>query len=207
MPTFKPLPRSFYARPAAVVAKECLGKHLVHEVDGQVLVGRIVEAEAYLGTRDRAAHSFAGHRSRRNEVTYGAAGHAYVFFIYGMHVHLNLVTDCPGLPTAVLIRAVEPLAGEDSMMRRRGYPAQRTLLTNGPGKLCQAFGIRMKHNGADLCKEPLYLAAGDPPAKILRCARIGVDYAGSWARRMLRFIDVRSEFVSVVAKSGRAIVL
>lgn len=196
-PPCRPLPREFYARPVVAVARDCLGKYLVHETAGGVLMGRIVETEAYLGLRDRAAHSHGGRRSRRNEVMYGAPGHAYVFFIYGMHYHLNLVASCAGEPTAVLIRAVEPLLGEDLMMQRRGQPASRILLTNGPGKLCRAFGIGREHNGADLCRPPLYLADGPAPGRVVRGRRVGVDYAGSWANRLLRFIDPGSVFVSI----------
>ena len=191
----KPLPRAFYARPALVVAPACLGKILVFEQEGQVLAGRIVETEAYLGLRDRAAHSYGGRRSPRTEVMYGEAGHAYVFFVYGMHFHLNLVTDAPGCPTAVLIRAVEPLLGEEVMQRRRKSSSQR-LLTNGPGKLCQSFAITRAQNGWDLCDGPLYLSQGPSPKRIVRSARIGVDYAGMWARRLLRFCDADSDCLS-----------
>jgi DNA-3-methyladenine glycosylase len=179
------------------VAEACLGKHLVFEDAGQVVAGRIVEAEAYLGPEDRAAHSFGGRRTDRNEVMYGPPGHAYVFFIYGMHFHMNLVTDAPGFPSAVLIRAVEPLLGEEVMRSRRGNPKKRVLLTNGPGKLCQAFGIHRDHGGYDLCQPPLYLADGPAPQKIRRVPRIGVDYAGGWAKRLLRFVDAESSFLSV----------
>jgi len=199
MSTLRPLPRSFYARPAIVVARECLGKHLVFESAAGTLSGRIVEAEAYLGVRDRAAHSFGGRRSRRNEVMYGPAGFAYVFLIYGMHHHLNLVTDRQGEPTAVLLRALEPLAGEDIMQERRKVKA-RTLLTSGPGKLCQAFGIGIEYNGCDLCRRPLYLTDGAPPDHIRRTSRIGIDYAGAWARRLLRFVDPDSPFLSPLGK-------
>lgn len=197
---FAPLPRSFYARPAEVVAKDALGKILVFEREGVTLAGRIVEAEAYLGIRDRAAHSFGGRRTARNEVMWGTPGFAYVFFIYGMHFHLNLVTDAEGLPCAVLLRAVEPILGEDVMRFLRGDSAKSvkpTLLTNGPGKLCQAFGIARAQNGLDLCTKPLYLSAGPAPKRIKRCSRIGVDYAGSWAKRLLRFVDADSKYLSV----------
>lgn len=199
MPLFRPLPRSFYARSSVAVARDCLGKHLVFESSAGILSGRIVETEAYLGVRDRAAHSFGGRRTRRNEVMYGPAGFAYVFLIYGTHHHLNIVTDGPGEPTAVLLRAVEPRAGEDVMQRHRNVET-RMLLTSGPGKLCQAFGIRIEYNGSDLCQAPLYLTAGPPPKRIRRTPRIGVDYAGAWARRLLRFIDLDSPFLSPLGR-------
>ena len=182
-----------------MVARDCLGKHLVFESAAGLLAGRIVEVEAYVGVRDRAAHSFAGRRSKRNEVMYGRAGFAYVFLIYGIHHHLNLVTGGPGEPTAVLLRAVEPLAGEDLMQRRRNVTV-RTLLTSGPGKLCQAFAIGLDYNGADLCAGPLYLTDGAPPRRIQRTPRIGVAYAGAWARRLLRFVDPDSAFLSPLGR-------
>jgi DNA-3-methyladenine glycosylase len=199
-PPFAPLPRSFYARPAEVVAKDALGKILVFEREGVTLAGRIVEAEAYLGIRDRAAHSFGGRRTARNEVMWGPPGFAYVFFIYGMHFHLNLVTDAEGLPCAVLLRAVEPILGEEVMRVLRGSSsksAKAMLPTNGPGKLCQAFGLSRAHNGLDLCAKPLYLSAGPVPMHIKSCSRIGVDYAGAWAKRLLRFVDTDSKYLSV----------
>lgn len=182
-----------------LVAREVLGKRLVFESAAGTLCGRIVEAEAYLGVSDRAAHSFGGRRSARNEVMYGPAGFAYVFLIYGLHHHLNLVTEGPGRPTAVLVRAVEPVSGEAIMQERRKV-APRTRLTNGPGNLCQAFGIGLVDNGVDLCRPPLYLSDGPPPRRVQRTPRIGVDYAGAWARRLLRFVDPDSAFVS---PSGR----
>jgi DNA-3-methyladenine glycosylase len=202
-PCPQPLPRAFYERPADVVARACLGKQLILREQGVVMAGRIVEAEAYLGVRDRAAHCYGGRRTRRNEIMYGPAGFAYVFFIYGMHYHLNLVTDEPGRPSAVLIRAVEPVLGQAVMAQRRNL-APGPLLTNGPGKLCQAFGIGIEHNGIDLCAPPLYLSEGTPPRRIWQSPRIGVDYAGSWAKRLLRFVDPDSIFLSRKAAPGRA---
>lgn len=195
MSRFAPLPRSFYARPVTEVAPDCLGKLLVHEAPSGIVGGRIVEAEAYLGVADLAAHSVGGRRTTRNEVMYGPAGHAYVFLIYGLHYNFNLVTDEVGVPTAVLVRAVEPLLGE-SVMRMRRHVRDRRQLTNGPGKLCQAFAIDRGHNGADLCRPPLYLADGDAPRRIVRTPRIGIAYARHWAGRLLRFVDPDSAFVS-----------
>jgi len=192
---FPPLPRSFYARPPTVVAPDCLGKVLVYQSASGTFTGRIVEAEAYLGFADLAAHSRGGRRTARNEVMYGPPGHAYVFLIYGLHYHFNLVTDAPGIPTAALVRAVEPILGEP-LMRERRRVADRRQLTNGPGKLCQAFAIDLAHNGVDLCRPPLYMADGEPPKHILRTPRIGVDYARHWAKRLLRFVDPDSAFLS-----------
>ena len=190
-----PLSREFYARPAPVVAQECLGKILVLETEDGPMSGRIVETEAYLGIHDKAAHSYGGRRTPRNDVMYGPPGHAYVFLIYGLHHHLNLVTNASGDPCAVLMRAVEPLSGQDRMRQRRPVELL-TALTSGPGKLCQAFGIDRGVNGHDLCCSPLYLVDGPGPARVVRTPRIGIDYAGDWARRRLRFVDPDSRFLS-----------
>jgi DNA-3-methyladenine glycosylase len=127
---------------------------------------------------------------------YGRPGHAYVFFVYGMHWHFNLVTTDIGVPHAVLIRAVEPLEGVELMAERRGLAATRRELTNGPGKLCRAFGIDRALYGADLTRGPIYLLDAPKPPKVARSRRIGVDYAGDWAERPYRFFDPMSPYVS-----------
>lgn len=191
----KALPRSFYARPVLTVARDAIGKILVHDTAEGRTAGRIVEAEAYRGPEDRAAHSFGGRRTRRTAAMYGPPGFAYVFFVYGMHHHVNLVTTKKDAPHAVLIRAVEPLEGIALMAARRGLlPGDRNL-TNGPGKLCVAFGIDQRAYGADLCRGPLFLADG-PRGSVARSPRIGVDYAGSWAERPWRFYERGNAFVS-----------
>jgi DNA-3-methyladenine glycosylase len=126
---------------------------------------------------------------------FGPPGHAYVFLVYGLHVHLNLVTTAVDVPHAVLLRAVEPIAGAELMEVRRGMPAARRELTNGPGKLCQAFAIERAHNGVDLTKPPLFLSDG-PRCKVARATRVGIDYAGAWAARPWRFFDPASRYVS-----------
>lgn len=200
-----PLPRSFYARPVLTVARACIGKLLVHDEGEQRTVGRIVEVEAYRGPEDRAAHSYGGRRTPRTEVMFGEAGHAYLFFVYGMHWHLNLVTGKAGEPHAVLVRAVEPLEGVALMALRRGldgsYSNRKGELTsnlsNGPGKLCQAFALDRAQYGADLTSSTLYLADdGTPAPRVARSTRIGVDYAAEWALKPWRFYDAGSRFVS-----------
>jgi DNA-3-methyladenine glycosylase len=126
---------------------------------------------------------------------FGPAGHAYVFLIYGLHHHFNVVTGREGEPHAVLIRAVEPLHGVELMAHRRGMAATRKELTNGPGKLCQALGIDLGHYGHDLGSSPLFLADG-PRARALRSPRIGVEYAGDWAKHPWRFFVPDSRYVS-----------
>jgi DNA-3-methyladenine glycosylase len=191
----QPLPRAFYARPVLQVARDCIGKHLVHDCADGLLVGRVVEAEAYRGPEDRAAHSFGGRRTARTEVMFGPPGHAYVFFVYGLHHHVNLVTTAVGKPHAVLIRAIEPIAGVEAMAARRRMPAGQRELSNGPGKLCQALGIDRSFNGMDLTAPPLFLSDG-PRCKVARATRVGVDYAGVWKERLWRFYDPLSRYVS-----------
>ncbi len=194
---FEPLPRSFYARPVLSVAKDVIGKLLVHRTRAGVVAGRIVEAEAYRGPEDRAAHSWGGRRTPRTEAMFGAPGFAYVFFVYGMHWHLNLVTTREGAPHAVLLRAVEPLTGTQLMASRRGLPETSVNLCNGPGKLCQAFDVERRHYGVDLTHGSLFLSDTDlPRGKLGRSARIGVDYAEAWAEKPWRFFELGNRWVS-----------
>jgi DNA-3-methyladenine glycosylase len=190
-----PLPRAFYARPVLTVARECIGKLLVHRTREAELVGRIVEVEAYRGPEDRAAHSYGGRRTARTEVMFGPPGYAYIFFVYGMHYQFNIVTTGEGDPHAVLVRAVEPVRGIENMAARRKMPPESRELTSGPGKLCQAFGIDKSDYGADLCGSRLFLAHG-PRGKTQRSARIGVQYAADWAEKPWRFFDPKSPYVS-----------
>lgn len=192
------LTRAFYERSVLRVARDCLGKILVHRTADGVVAGKIVEAEAYRGPDDRAAHSYGNRRTTRTEVMFGAAGHAYVFFVYGKHWNFNLVTGRVGEPEAVLIRAVEPLWGVDLMAERRGMPKHRRELTNGPGKVCQAFAIHRGAYGQDLCEGPLFLLDA-PRVPAARSPRIGVDYAGDWAARPWRFYVPANRYVSGAA--------
>lgn len=178
------LARLFYDRDAETVARALLGKLLAHRVDGKLRVGRIVETEAYLGPHDLAAHSARG-RTARTEVMFGPPGHAYVYLIYGMHHCLNVVTEAEGHAAAVLIRALEPVQNIEGR-------------TSGPGLLCRALGIDRRLNGHDLLSDDLFLAQpGKPePFEIVARPRIGVDYAGEWAERLLRFYIKGNRFVS-----------
>src|SRR5579859_5550708 len=150
------LSREFYARPVLVVARECIGKVLVHRTADGVTAGRIVEAEAYRGPRDLAAHSARG-LTRRTAAMFGPPGFAYVYLLYGVSWAINLVAAAEGAPHAVLIRALEPVRGIELMARRRGRPASARDLTNGPGKLTQALGITGRLYGADLCGDRIFL--------------------------------------------------
>ena len=149
------LPRSFYEQSTIDVAKQLLGKYFVRKHPDGDMVGRIVETEAYVGPQDLACHAAKG-RTARNEVMFGPAGHAYVYFIYGFYNMLNLVTEARDYPAAVLIRAVEPVGGIDLMKNRRRSEALRNL-ASGPGKLCQAFAIDRSLNGTDICGKVLYV--------------------------------------------------
>jgi DNA-3-methyladenine glycosylase len=187
----RPLPLSFYRRPAEEVARDLLGRWLVRELDGERLVLRLVEVEAYLGGPDRASHAWGGRRTPRNESLYLSGGHAYVYFIYGMHWCLNAVTGEPDVGSAVLIRAGEPVEGEERMMTHRGWARKPRPgdLAGGPGKLCQALGIDRTLDGVRLDQPPLMITRGEPvePDDVVTGPRIGVDYAGEAAGWPLRF--------------------
>ncbi len=188
-----PLPPSFYRRPAETVARDLLGRWLVREVEGELLVLRLVEVEAYLGAPDRASHAWGGRRSPRNASLYLPGGRAYVYFIYGMHWCLNAVTGEADVGSAVLLRAGEPVAGEERMRRHRGRPAPAPPrpgdVAGGPGKLCQALAIDRACDGLRLDRGPLRLTAGEPvaPERVATGPRIGVAYAGEAAAWPLRF--------------------
>ncbi len=194
------LPRELYARPVLLVARECIGKVLVHRTAEGVSAGRIVEAEAYRGPLDLAAHSARG-LTRRTAAMYGPPGYAYVFLLYGISWAMNLVTTADGEPHAVLIRAIEPIRGIDLMARRRRKPPESRELTNGPGKLTNALAITGADYGRDLCGGKLYLEYSElPVGRIGRSPRINVDYAGHWASRRWRFYERGNRYVSVAPR-------
>jgi len=188
------LPRSFFARPSPEVGPDLLGRILVRKVgDGTLLTARIVEAEAYQED-DPASHSFRG-RSNRTEVMFGPPGHAYVYFTYGMHHCMNVVTGSTGEGSAVLLRAAEPLEGLEEMARRRGTNDPRALCS-GPGRLCQALGIDRAENGLDLVRgRLLWLLEGAPvaPSTISVGPRVGIT---SGTERPWRFSVQGDRFVS-----------
>jgi DNA-3-methyladenine glycosylase len=194
------LPRSFYARPVLTVARDCIGKILVHRTAEGETAGRIVEAEAYRGPLDRAAHSSRG-LTRRTAAMFGPPGYAYVYLLYGVCWAFNIVAASEGEPHAVLIRALEPVRGVELMAaRRRKAPTDREL-TNGPGKLTQALTITGADYGRDLCGDSLFLEAPDnPPGRIGRSPRINVAYAGRWAARPWRFYERGNRYVSVAPR-------
>ncbi len=190
------LPRSFYARPVLIVARECIGKILVHRTLEGEAAGRIVEAEAYRGPLDLAAHSSRG-LTPRTAAMFGPPGHAYVYLLYGISWAINLVVAAEGEPHAVLIRALEPVRGLDLMARRRGKPPGARTLTNGPGKLTHALAITGADYGRDLCSDELFLENSNSVGRIGRSPRINVDYAGAWAEKRWRFYERSNRYVSV----------
>ena len=198
------LAEEFYLHQPDLVARKLLGKLLIREIGGTALIGRIVEAEAYFGEDDPAAHTFVG-KTARNEVLFGPPGHAYVYFIYGMHYCLNVSCEPDGKAGGVLFRALEPVAGLAEMARLRNLPIDSPprLLTSGPGRMCQALGItRAEFNGADLTdlRSGLRIVEdGWTPEKIIATPRIGINKA---AERPLRFVIAGNPFVSVAPRSA-----
>lgn len=180
----QPLPRIFYDRDTIVVARELLGKFLVHKISTGDRIGKIVEVEAYLGPHDLAAHSSKG-LTPRTKVMFGPPGFAYVYLIYGMHHCMNVVTEREGHGAAVLLRALEPVQN-------------LTGKSNGPGLLCRAMDIDRRLNAHDLLSKNFFIAAPDSSEifSMVKRPRIGVDYAGSWAKRLLRFYIKGNPFVS-----------
>ena len=179
--------RDFYDRDTRTVARELVGKYLVRQWDGQLLVCRITETEAYIGRCDKACHAYQYRRTQRTETLFAAPGTAYIYLIYGMHHCLNLVTEAEGEPAAVLLRGGHACWNQEVISHLRFGKGtgelsayQRKNFLNGPGKLCQAFAIDRSLYGADLTQPPLYLCDG-PSCKVARATRVGIDYAGAWA--------------------------
>src|SRR3989338_6844339 len=188
------LDRHFYERNTQVVAFELIGKVLVFKENGTKISGKIVETEAYFGAKDPASHAYRG-MTPRNRVMFGAPGVSYVYFTYGNHHCLNVVTEKEGTAGAVLIRALEPMEGIELMKKRRGK-ANEEQITNGPGKLTQAFGITREHSGINLTSGSFYIGeTGDQEFLSIQTAkRIGISRAKD---ELLRFYLSTSDHVSV----------
>ncbi len=195
------LSRRFFRRDAATLARALLGQRLVSLVGGVRTAGVIVETEAYLGIEDKAAHTYGGRRTERNESMWGDGGHAYVYFVYGMHHCVNAVAGQAEEPMGVLIRALQPETGVSHMYARRVRARRDTELCSGPAKLCQALGITRTLNGVDLtrpgrlcierrCLRPL------PTSAIQSGTRVGIGYAEEWQDAPLRFFVRESPHVS-----------
>ncbi|MBI4457032.1 MAG: DNA-3-methyladenine glycosylase [Acidobacteria bacterium] len=174
----RPLPRNFYERNALQVTRDLIGKVLLRHLHNTVLMGHIVETEAYIGEDDPACHAARG-LTPRTRIMYGPPGFSYVYFTYGMYYMLNAVCDREGFPAAVLIRAVEPIGGLEEMMQLRSRHREHGL-TNGPGKLCVAFGITKELNGVDLTlkNSPLQICEGDEITTVAWSGRVGIREGG-----------------------------
>ena len=191
---FAPLPKRFYQRDTEIVARELLGALLECHTPEGIAAGRIVETEAYIGEHDLACHAAVG-RTARTEPLYGPPGIAYVYFIYGMYWCVNTVTRAEDEPSAVLIRAVEPVTGIELMRQRRPHARRDVDLTNGPGKLCLALGIDGRHNRHILQRPPLVIRAGEtiPDSRVTITPRIGITQCADWP---LRWFVSDSPYVS-----------
>ena len=204
LPVMKKLDEHFYDRTDVVqIAKELLGKILVTNFDGALTAGRIVETEAYAGETDRASHAWNGRRTKRTEVMYGKPGTVYVYLCYGIHQMFNVVTNEKDIPHAILIRALEPVAGQETMLQRFGVSEGKRkdpyFLTKGPGNVGRALGLHTSHTGSDLQGDQVYI--GDDgvlvePELVGVSPRIGVDYAGDHAEWHYRFYIRGNKYVS-----------
>jgi DNA-3-methyladenine glycosylase len=175
MDSLQPLPETFYLRPTLKVARDLLGTLFVRKIGNNIIAGRIVEVEAYHENGDESSHSYRG-CTPRNEVMFRRGGLLYVYFTYGMHFCMNVVTEKEGTGAAVLIRAMEPIAGIELMQHRRGEFISRIDLTNGPAKCCQAFGIDKRQNGISLQGPGETICRGEKISddRVLKSSRIGI---------------------------------
>ena len=211
MPKYQKLSKKFYSQNTFKLAQSLLGKYLVRKMGKNILIGKIVETEAYYGFSDKASHASRG-KTERTKLMFDQAGTAYIYQIYGLYFCLNIVTEAQDFPAAILIRALEPISGIPQMAKNRHChpelspswprPGRRmTNLTNGPSKFCQALKIDKKLNGINLItNKSLYLAA-NPQEKTklsqIQCAkRIGVDYAGKYKHKLWRYYLKNNQFVS-----------
>ena len=198
--TIPRLRRSFFARDPVILARDLLGRILFYRTTDGLLAGRIVETEAYTGAADPASHAFRG-RTARNTVMFGPAGYAYVYFSYGMHYCLNVTAERRGTAGAVLLRALEPLAGID-LMRAQGDHGPEPKLLSGPGKIGRAFGLGLRDNGRDFTRGPLGISAGTaiPDGQVAVSRRVGISRAVDFP---YRFAVVGSRSVSGSVPSAR----
>ena len=194
MTNFKRLNREFFSRNTITVAKELIGKYLIRETENGTIVGEIIEVEAYLGTEDKACHSYNYKKTKRTKVMYEKPGTFYVYLIYGMYHCLNVITEPEAIPCAVLIRQVYPIDGIELMIENRKNRVGKNFknLTDGPGKLCMAYNItKDEFNGKDSCvnDSKLFFAYNEKvfDKTIVALKRIGIDYAEEDKDKLLRF--------------------
>lgn len=192
----KPIETTFFEQPTLELARQLLGKYIVHEHPNGLLIGKIVETEAYMGTDDRAAHSFGNRRTKRTEVMFGEPG---LIYTYQMHTHtlINVVSAPIDIPNAILIRAVQPIEGLDMMKEfRNNLPMKQW--TNGPGKLTKAMGISMEHYGSRWTDKPLYMAEGELVTSVSTGPRIGIENSGEAVHYPYRFWETDNPYVSKI---------
>lgn len=198
--TLKKLDINFYQRDNVLqITREMLGKVLVTKFNGIKTSGRIVETEAYNGIIDKASHAYGGRRTNRTEIMYAPGGVAYVYLCYGIHHLFNVVTNVKDVPHAILIRAVEPISGIDTMLLRRKKLKADYSLTKGPGSVAQALGITTLHTGTSLSGNEVYITEDSftsPDNQIQSSPRIGVEYAGNDALLPYRFYIKGNKYVS-----------
>jgi DNA-3-methyladenine glycosylase len=196
----KKLGAEFYQRKDVVkIAKELLGKILVTNWKGVTTSGRIVECEAYAGVIDKASHAWGGRRTGRNEIMYGKAGYTYVYLCYGIHHLFNVVTNSPGIPHAILVRALDPIDGVEKMLRRTNKKKLDHTLTRGPGNVSKSLGIQTKHSGISLLGDRIFITDDGgkyTKMEIASSPRIGIDYAGDDALLPYRFYVKGNPYVS-----------
>jgi DNA-3-methyladenine glycosylase len=194
------LPIDFYRRKdVLLIARELLGKVIYTNIDGLVTAGRIVETEAYAGVSDRASHAWAGKRTLRNEQMYATGGTCYVYICYGIHQMFNIVTNQAGIPDAILVRAVHPIDGINTMLTRSGKSKADYTLTRGPGNVAKALGIRKVHSGLSLSGDDIFISPDGGEVEVSQVAsssRIGVAYAGEDALLPYRFYLKGNPYVS-----------
>ena len=189
-------PEDYLRDPFEIAGEVLLGAYLCSNLGGEFTAGKITELEVYIGAEDKACHAYQNRKTARNAPMFGPGGTAYVFFVYGMHNQFNVVAGPAGTADAVLIRALEPVAGIEVMRRRRGCEDIRRL-TTGPGRLCRALGItRREHDGEDLCGQTLWIAKGEKTYPYAARPRIGVDYAEEYKDKPWRFYIRGNPFIS-----------
>ena len=201
----KKLEREFYNRDSIIVAKELLGKLIVHEIDGIKVSARIIEAEAYMGLIDKASHAYGGKKTPKTEIMYGGPGYSYIFTVYGKNNCFNIITQEEGSPQAVLIRAAEPVDEIEHMSWERYgknfeqlTKSQKKALTNGPGKMCAALSIDASFNGSDLCGNEIYFVDdGIEEFEIVSTTRVGLERIEEAREYPWRFYIKGNEYVSV----------
>ena len=186
------IPKTFYLRENVLeISRDLLGKYIFTRIDKQLTGGIITEVEAYAGVSDRASHAYGSRRTRRNDIMYSDGGVAYVYLCYGIHHLFNIVTNATGIPHAILLRAIKPTQGIETMLWRRNKLKHDKTLTSGPGSVSQALGIKTIFNGTNLTVNMILLEDRGlitDDVRIITCPRIGVNYAGIDALLPYRFI-------------------